>query len=77
MQYRVSWHAQQRMRQRRVAKADIEAVLGNPSSTWHDPQQQSWVLTGITSSGRSLLVYVPETEWPPVGKITIKSVAWR
>lgn len=65
------------MRLRGVTATDIEAVLENQISTWHDPKQSSWVLMGIASAGRTLIVYVPDTDWPPVDSVTIKSVAWR
>lgn len=77
VQYRISVHARQRMTSRRITADDISAVLEFQTSTWHDPKQSSWVLSGTAKNGRTLLVYVPDDNWPPTAMITVKSAAWR
>lgn len=77
MQYRISQHARDRMRERSIDEADIVAVLTNHHSCWHDAKQFSMVLKGITANGDELVVFVHGDQWPVVGTIRVKSAAWR
>jgi hypothetical protein len=61
---------------RKIEEDEVVSVLRAPDMTWHDPEEQSMVLTGIVG-GRSLLVFVVGDHWPMAGTLTVKSTAWR
>lgn len=67
-------HIEQRMRQRRIARADIERVVANPALVTRDRQERSVRLEGRVR-GRPLKVWVAEP-WPPRREIVLKSAAW-
>ncbi|GMA29224.1 DUF4258 domain-containing protein [Arenivirga flava] len=67
-------HIEQRMRQRRIARADVERVVANPARVTRDRDERSVRLDGRVG-GRPLKVWVAEP-WPPRREIVLKSAAW-
>lgn len=67
-------HIEQRMRQRRIARADVERVVANPTRVIRDRRERSVRLDGRVR-GRPLKVWVAEP-WPPRREIVLKSAAW-
>lgn len=67
-------HVEQRMRQRGIARADVERVLAAPSRTTRDRRERS-VRLDARVGGRPLKVWVAEP-WPPRDEIVLKSAAW-
>lgn len=67
-------HIEQRMRQRRIARADVERVVANPARVTRDRRERSVRLDGSVR-GRPLKVWVAEP-WPPRREIVLKSAAW-
>jgi hypothetical protein len=65
------------MDSRHVSEGDIVGVLSAPDMTWHDPEEYSMVVSGRTTSGAVLVVYVHGNAWPVSGTIVVKSTAWR
>lgn len=65
------------MKKRKVSETDIVAVLEAPIMTWHDPTEDSMVLTGRGENGRDLLVWVAGSAWPVSGTIRVKSTSWK
>lgn len=72
---RITVHARQRMAQRAVTEAQIDQVLLNPDTAENDPDQGSVRLERRLPQG-TLKVWVV-APWPPMGKIVVKSVAWK
>ncbi len=67
-------HIEQRMRQRGIARADVERVVANPARVTRDRRERSVRLDG-RARGRPLKVWVAEP-WPPRREIVLKSAAW-
>ncbi len=74
MKLTYTFHARQRMRQRRVTEADVESALRNHFERIATPEP-SIRYRGPGLSGDTLKVWVV-TDGGPLADKTIKSVAW-
>lgn len=72
---RFTAHAQERMQQRGVSRAQIEAVIASPQRQQRDPAENSYRLERDFGS-RVLKVWVAEP-WPARDEIVVKSTAWK
>jgi hypothetical protein len=74
--YRITSHLLQRMKLRGVEREDLDHALSHIVATWPTPKD-STCITGRTSDGRLLTIWIVGDHWPQAGTITIKSTAWK
>lgn len=67
----LSKHLQDRCAQRGIDTDDVLAVVEHHSMSWEDPAEQSLVLTGTSSNGRTLRVCLVHP--PRDGKVLVKT----
>lgn len=75
MDFRLSFHVRNRMRQRGVTEDDVRHVLDKPLTTWHDPVNRSRVFRGTAMDGRALKVCLVDPV-PPDGVEVVKTTMW-
>lgn len=72
---RFTTHAEERMQQRGISRAQIETVIASPQRQQRDPAENSYRLERDFGN-RVLKVWVVEP-WPARDEIVVKSTAWK
>lgn len=67
-------HVRERMQQRNVSRAQVEATLAGPDRLTHDPVEGSHRFEKAFGD-EIVKVWVSDEEWPPRTKVVIKSTA--